>query len=302
MYFGRYLLIFKRLPFKCCALFVGMLTNSVYADSFYTADIGLNHDDNILSGQQSLAFADKTAVLALEYGNSQIYGAGNRFTYAGQAEYVHYDEYYGLNHINIGARLRYDKKLGIGQYVPKFHGQMSLNHLDYESDERDVWRYALSLGLGKPISNSTQINTKLTYTRSQAHTSDSVVFWQNKALDNDVFSQDALDMQINWEYAVTNEHFLLLHYQYRHGDVDSIGDKNNLFKSANAVLSESAVAKHHPDTWIYKFNATSHVISAGWDWLINENMILGIHYQRKISHSDINYHRDVFGLKLTYGN
>lgn len=303
------------LPFSLA--FAVNVSSIAAAESFYTLETQLSQDSNVGLAVENEHVKDDTILdVYADYSLLQELSTSKRLTYTGSLESRSYADYPELDHIEFGAKLSYQQKLGIGEDVPSFFLSADVKRRECEFEVRDSWLYRASAGVQKNLGERWFGSVDLSYHKQDADTNTTLSQpgpgpspGPGMGLPNNAFDLSNIELGLNTEYAISNVHYLNLGYMYRDGEIASLGRSDeDVFLFATAASQALEFAGKDPnaasDLFMYRIDAKSHVFNIGWDYILNDRSSLGLNYQWQQTEGsgDLDYDRNVIALKFVYGN
>src|SRR5277367_3972087 len=108
----------------CCAV-----SPIARAEPFANLDARLAFDNNVTDAKETGDIENDTALsLAGAYGSSLELGDWGSIEAAAQGRFAQYARFSGLNEIDLGARVAWREKLGLGPYTPVVSVTLEANH------------------------------------------------------------------------------------------------------------------------------------------------------------------------------
>jgi hypothetical protein len=216
----------------------------------------------------------------------------------GGTTYARFD---GLNNVFYGATAGLKQKFGLGEYAPWIRLSGSAAYHDFENDPRDGWRYNLSAGIGKRLSERWEVQLNYRYEeRNSDHIVNIPFLVNNFGIGGDAFNIAAHNVSLTGIFTVTDKLTAYLGYTRREGDVTSTSrEEEEIFEYSDAVAVDNAFGK---DTFAYRVQASTNIFSAGLSWALTNHASLNIGYDRQDStvSKDVQYTNNTGRLNLLY--
>jgi hypothetical protein len=188
------------------------------ADPFASLEGRVAYDNNLTDAKEPGDIEDDTSLsFAGAYGSRLDLGQWGSIEAAAQGRLTQYARYTGLDAIDVGARVAWRDKLGLGLYAPAVSVALDANHASFDNDLRDGWLGSVTLDLSKRWSSawSTFLDIGLEY-RSQDNTPATVLL----GLNSQVFRQFDQFQRVGTRYGITERLSLLATLARRAGDAD----------------------------------------------------------------------------------
>jgi hypothetical protein len=200
-----------------------------------------------------------------------------------------HERYSGLDHVSLGMTAAFRRKLGLGAGAPWVRVAASGARLQYRVDVRDGWAYRVGAGIGKRFGERWELRAEYAFDGRTADHARTVT----ARLPGDVFDQQAHTLAIRADVQVTAPLLVFGGYAARVGDVASTTLRNpEIFAASSAVVADPAFGS---DTFAYRIDATTHVVSAGLSLALGARWSLNVAYEHQIGLGDggIDYHNNV---------
>ena len=200
-----------------------------------------------------------------------------------------YERYSGLDHVNLGTTAAFRSKLGVGAGVPWVRVSASAARLQYRDDVRDGWYYRVAVGIGKRFGERWELRADYAFDGRTADHERPVT----PSLPADVFDQQAHTLSARADFQATTALLLFGGYALRLGDIASTTQRNpEIFAASSAVVADPAFGSN---TFAYKINATTHILSTGLSLALGARWSFNVGYEHQIGLGDggIDYHNNV---------
>jgi long-subunit fatty acid transport protein len=207
-----------------------------------------------------------------------------------------HEQYSGLDHVAVGATAAYRRKLGLGLTVPWARVSASGARLQYRDDVRDGFAYRVTAGIGKRFGERWDLRVEYAFDGRTADHERAVT----PRLPADVFDQQAHTVSAQAEFQPTATLVVWGGYAVRWGDVASTTQRNpEIFAASSAVVADPAFGSN---TFAYKIDATTHILSAGLSFALGARWSVNVGYEHQIGLGDggIDYQNNVVRGTLLY--
>jgi len=202
-----------------------------------------------------------------------------------------HERYSGLDHVSLGMTAAFRSKLGLGAAAPWVRVAASGARLQYRADVRDGWYYRVTAGIGKRFGARWELRADYAFDGRTADHERAVT----PRLPADVFDQQAHTLSARADFQVAPALLLFGGYALRLGDIASTTQRNaEIFAASSAVVADPAFGSN---TFAYKIDATTHILSAGLSLALGARWSFNVGYQHQIGLGDggIDYHNNVVG-------
>jgi hypothetical protein len=200
-----------------------------------------------------------------------------------------HERYSGLDHVSFGLTTAFRSKLGLGAGAPWARVAASGARLQYRADVRDGWAYRVTAGVGKRFGERWELRADYAFDGRTADNERPV----STRLPADVFDQQAHTLSVRADVQATTILLLFGGYAVRLGDVASTTQRNpEIFAASSAVVADPAFGSN---TFAYKIDATTHILSAGLSLALGARWSFNMGYEHQIGLGDggIDYRNNV---------
>jgi hypothetical protein len=200
-----------------------------------------------------------------------------------------HESYSGLDHAALGLTTAFRAKLGLGADVPWVRVAASGGRLQYREDVRDGWYYRVTAGVGKGFGPRWELRADYSFDGRTADHERAV----SDTIPADVFDQQAHTFSARADFQATPIVVVFGSYACRLGDVASTTQRNpQIFAASSAIVADPAFGAN---TFAYKIDATTHILSAGVSLALGARWSLNVVYAHQIGlgDGDIDYHNNV---------
>jgi hypothetical protein len=200
-----------------------------------------------------------------------------------------HESYSGLDHVALGVTATFRAKLGLGVAAPWVRVAASGGRLQYREDVRDGWYYRVTAGIGKRFGPRWALRADYAFEGRTADHERAVT----PRLPADVFDQQAHTFSARADFQATPVLLVFGGYACRLGDVASTTQRNaQIFAASSAVVADPAFGSN---TFAYKIDATTHILSAGLSVALGARWSLNVSYAHQIGLGDggIDYHNNI---------
>lgn len=286
--------------FVSLLLLLTMLSHA-HADGFLMLETKLKYDSNLTHARFSQdQVGDMATVINATTGLYFQLSDYNSMTIQGEFGSELYNTYHGMNNLSLGGSATLKRKWGLGLYQPWTALTLSLTHLDYNNDVRDGWLNKAMISGGKRVSEHWDIWADISLQkRTQANEKVIEPGLSGSPFDllNKVATLDAV-------YAFSENTFFMFGYQWRRGDVVASAITES---PIHAVFDPVTTAETTDNAFgvegeAYRLKGTSHTFGAKINTTINQHYVLGLEFQRYITHGGggNNYYKSIPALTLSY--
>lgn len=300
-----------------------LATSATYAENFYQFEAGYTADDNLGLATEKANFKRDQKINAYgSYGYFKSLDNGKSFTATAFADIVSYDTYDGLNRLDIGTQLAFDKKVGVGDFAPTWSLGASILKRNVKSNVRDAWVYSINAGFNKQLNDYWGLFSQLSYSKENADSVETQSFGPSMIgpsmpdpmmpnspkmpTNNNAFDLTNTTLATGVEYALNDNHFLKLGYSYRTGDVASLARNTDpIIQYFTAITRDTAfLEKMDDDLFIYRIDADSHILQLGWDIALSDNSSISFNFdhQQTSGKGGLDYDRNVYAIKYIYSH
>ncbi|MEQ1598041.1 MAG: hypothetical protein ABL880_01610 [Methylotenera sp.] len=278
-----------------------ILCGAAHAEGFLTLEGKLKYDSNLsqarFSQDQVSDMATAINVTAGKYFQLSDY---NSLTVTGDLGGEIYNTYHGMNNVSLGGSTTLKRKWGLGLYQPWTAFTLSTTRLDYNNDVRDGWLHKVMFSGGKRISEHWDIWADISL-QKRTQDNDNVI---EPGLSGSPFDLLNKVATLDAVYAFSENTFLMLGYQWRRGDVVATAITESPIHAVfdPVTTAETADNAFGVEGEAYRLRGTTHTFGAKVNTTINQNYVLGIEYQRYITHggNGNNYYKSMPALTLSY--
>jgi hypothetical protein len=259
------------------ALIVDVETGLVYEDNLSFAS-----KDRDIKGAAALATA-ATAGVATYLSDRNV------LSFTGDVFGDLHEQYSGLDHVSFGLTAAFRSKLGLGAGAPWVRVAASGARLQYRADVRDGWAYRVTAGVGKRFGERWELRADYAFDGRTAEYERPV----STRLPADVFDQQAHTLSVRADVQATTILVLFGGYAFRIGDVASTTLRNpEIFAASSAVVADPAFGSN---TFAYKIDAVTHILSAGLSLALGARWSFNVGYEHQIGLGDggIDYRNNV---------
>jgi hypothetical protein len=298
----KYLL--KTSVFLASILVPAVLFCNAQAEAFLRLETKLKYDNNLANGQFSQDLVgDMSRTVKVTAGKYFQLSDFNSLSLSGNLGGELYNTYHGLNNVALGGSATLKRKWGLGLYQPWTALSLSSTRLDYNSEVRDGWQHEARLSGGKRITEHWDVWADFSV---QKRSQDDVVV-VNPAFAGNIFDMHNKVFDLGAVYAFDENTFLTLAYQWQHGDVQSTSLKRSTSPNLRAFIVPVSSAISIDDAFgaearSYRLDGKTQVFGAAINTTIYQDYVLGLEYQRIISHADgdNNYYKSLPAITLSY--
>jgi hypothetical protein len=270
------------------------------ADWFGNAEARLLHDSNLTNGKFSDDIVSDSAFeISASAGNFIQLNNRDSLSIFGAFEAEDYKTYDGMDNLSLGINLVLKRKWALGLYAPWTSISASAARLEFKDDVRDGWLYQAQIGIGKRITERWDVWAEVALEKRTAD--------ENRVIDPGVsgsaFDQINRAFKVYGVYVFNEQSFMTLCYQIRSGDVVSTAREEHSGSNFDSVMTAvTADPVFGPDAEAYRLHGTTQTFGARLNKSLPNNFLLGIEYQRHITHAkgNNNYYKIVPAITLTY--
>ena len=278
------LLLGAPVPLAAAAWIADLETGVVYEDNLSFASLGRD-----IKGAVALTTAASAGAAAYLTDRDVVSLTGDFF---GDL----HEQYSGLDHVSLGVTAAFRKKFGLGPAAPWVRVAASGGRLQYREDVRDGWYYRAAAGVGTRLGDRWEVRAEYAFDGRTADHERPV----SPRLPADVFDQQAHTVSIRADVQATQSLALFGGYALRLGDVASTTQRNaQIFAASSAVVADPAFGSN---TFAYKIDALTHILSAGLSLALGARWSLNVSYEHQIGLGDggIDYHNNVVRGTVLY--
>jgi len=278
---------------------VCLLGHTHRAGAAWIADVevGLVHEDNVSLGEMERDIKSDTALsTSFSAGASTLLGERNTLSVTGDFIGNVYDRFSGLDNLSLGVTAAFRRKLGLGAAAPWVRVSGAGARQEYRNDVRDGWRYRLGTGVGKRFGERWDLRAEYAFERRMADHERAVT----PRLPGDVFDQESHTLSFRGDFLYSEAISLSVGYALRRGDVASTTQRNPaIFAASSAVTADSTFGS---DTFAYKIDATTHVLSFGLSLALGQRSSFNLGYEHQIGQGNggVDYRNNVFRASFLY--
>ena len=207
-----------------------------------------------------------------------------------------HERYSGLDHVSLGATAAFRRKFGLGPAVPWAQVSVSGARLQYRADVRDGYAYRVAAGIGKRFGERWELRANYAYEGRTADHERAVT----PRLPADVFDQQAHALSLRADFQPGSTLVVWGGYALRLGNVASTTQRNaEIFAASSAVVADPAFGSN---TFAYKIDAVTHVLSTGLSLALGSRWSINLGYEHQIGLGDggIDYHNNVVRGTVLY--
>jgi hypothetical protein len=207
-----------------------------------------------------------------------------------------YEQYSGLDHINLGVTAAFRNKLGLGLDAPWVRVAASGGRLEYKADVRTGWYYRVTAGIGKRFGERWALRADYVLDGRTADHERPVT----PRLPANVFDQTAHTLAVRADFQATSRLVVFGGYALRLGDVASTTQRNpEIFAASSAVEADPAFGAN---AFAYKVGATTHILRAGLSFALGARWSVNVGYEHQIGLGDggIDYDNNVVGATVLF--
>lgn len=270
-------------------LLVG-LTSPAVAAWIVDLETGVVYEDNLSFASMDRDIKGDAALLtSVSAGAAAYLTDRNIVSLTGDVVGDLHERYSGLDHVALGGTAAFRSKLGLGAGAPWVRIGVSGGRLQYRDDVRDGWYYRVTAGIGKRFGQRWELRADYAFDGRTADHERPVT----PRLPADVFDQQAHTLSAHAEFQATTALVLFGGYAFRLGDVASTTRRNaEIFAASSAVVADPAFGSN---TFAYKVDATTHILSAGLSFALGARWSINVGYEHQIGLGDggIDYHNNV---------
>jgi hypothetical protein len=200
-----------------------------------------------------------------------------------------HESYSGLDHVALGVTAAFRAKLGLGADAPWIRVAASGGWLQYRDDVRDGWYYRVTAGIGKRFGPRWELRADYTFDGRTAEHERALA----PTIPADVFDQQGHTFSARADFQATPILLVWGAYACRLGDVASTTQRNpQIFAASSAIVADPAFGSN---TFAYKIDATTHILSAGVSVALGARWSLNVTYVHQIGLGDggIDYHNNI---------
>jgi hypothetical protein len=279
-------------PLCCSLVAIVWLGLASPAAAGWIADVetGIVYEDNLPFASKGRDIKGAVALVTSASGGAAAYPT-DRHTVSLTADLFGdlHESYSGLDHVALGATAAFRAKLGLGADAPWVRVAASGGRLQYREDVRDGWYYRVTAGIGKRFGPRWELRADYTFDGRTADHERAVA----DAIPADVFDQQAHMFSARADFQATPILLLFGSYACRIGDVASTTQRNpQIFAASSAVVADPAFGSN---TFAYKIDATTHILSAGVSVALGARWSFNVSYAHQIGLGDggIDYHNNI---------
>lgn len=292
----------RKIVFSFATLFAStILLSSAHAEGFLTLETKLKYDSNLTNARfLQDQVGDMATVINVTGGKYFQLSDSNSLTVTGDFSSELYNTYHGMNNLSLGGSTTLKRKWGLGLYQPWTAITLSTTRLDYNNNVRDGWLHKVMISGGKRVSEHWDIWADVSLQKRTQNNSSVIapgISGSPFELFNKVATLDAV-------YAFSESTFFMLGYQWRRGDVVATAITNSPIHAVfdPVTTAETADNAFGVDGEAYRLKGTTHTFGAKINTTIYQDYVLGLEYQRYITHGNggNNYYKSVPALTLSY--
>ena len=270
---------------------------AVSATWIFDTDVGVLYDSNVGLGKLGRDIHSDTALNAsVSAGRAMQIDDRNVVSLTGDVNGTAWDRFSGLNNVSLGLTTAFRSKLGVGPEVPWVRIAGSAARQEYDIDVRDGWRYRLGGAIGKRFGERWDVRADYAFDKFLADHDRAVT----PLLPGDVFDVTSHTFSGRAVFLYNEAISLAGGYALREGDVVATTRRNPQIFAASSALTTDRAFGH--DTFAYKIDATTHILSAGLSVVLGPRSSLNLGYERQIgaARRGIDYYNDVVRFRFLY--
>ncbi len=264
-----------------------------------SVSVGLIDDSNVgFTPNSSEVVSASLLRVAGEKAFSKRLSPFSQIRVSGSLELSDYNNY-PLDHINIGLRAAYNRKLGLGFKAPRMSIALAGESRNYDVNLRDVFVSTVSLGLSKPISERIDLALTLSAERHRANEDQPTPEELRSTLVGNAYDLDFVVAQISSITHLDSNWSMPISLSLIDGDLISISSPNRaILARASAVNDYSEI---RPDTVAYRSDGRANMVSVGLNRSLTEHTALNFLYSYQSGRAGVEskYSRDLFSLEYT---
>jgi hypothetical protein len=266
------------------------LASPVAAGWIADVESGIVYEDNLSFASMDRDIKGAVALVTSASGGAAAY-LTDRHTVSLTADLFGdlHESYSGLDHVALGATAAFRAKLGLGPDAPWVRVAASGGRLQYREDVRDGWYYRVTAGIGKRFGPRWELRADYAFDGRTADHERAVA----DTIPADVFDQQAHTFSARADFQATPILLVFGSYACRIGDVASTTQRNpQIFAASSAIVADPAFGSN---TFAYKIDATTHILSVGMSVALGARWSLNVSYAHQIGLGDggIDYHNNI---------
>jgi hypothetical protein len=206
--------------------------------------------------------------------------SGGDISLGGEVQSEVFNRYSGLNNQSLGATLGWQKKWGLGPFVPLTAAALSSTRLNFSNSIRNGWRHQLTLTARQRLSEHWKLGGDYVFERRAAHSLEQEV----PGMSGDVFSQSSQSLKLNAEYAWSDTLLFDFGYLSRRGDVvatTQIHRGSTIFGSSKAIAEDPVFGS---DFYAYRLTGTTQGLSLDACFVLSRKGLLTFGVQHMVTH------------------
>ncbi len=200
-----------------------------------------------------------------------------------------HERYSGLDHVALGVTAAFRAKLGLGAAAAWVRVAASGGRLQYREDVRDGWYYRVTAGVGTRFGPRWELRADYIFDGRTADDERALA----DTIPADVFEQQGHTFAARADFQATPILLVFGSYACRLGDVASTTQRNSqIFAASSAIVADPAFGSN---TFAYKIDATTHILSAGVSLALGVRWSLNVTYAHQIGLGDggIDYRNNI---------
>jgi hypothetical protein len=243
------------MPLKIAALVVAAcaMASLGHAESTFSADAGVFHDNNLTRAQPSADMrADSAARFGAQAGQFFAPTGADTVDIAAFARGEVYRRYHGLDNAVAGASAALRHKFGLGYGAPWLRLSLEGTHDDYDDTLRDGNRLSFEAEIGMRCTPALDIAGGLVYDRRYDSHGESVV----PGIPGTVFDLRGFGGFARAGYAFSDIVYGALRLGVRRGDVESTAQQSlPIFLASSAIAADPVFGSD--DLFAYRLRGTT---------------------------------------------
>jgi hypothetical protein len=279
------------------ALLLSLASSAAMADGILDVQAGVLYDSNVPRAQLDHDIMSDTALQAsLAWGRFVPLTTGLTLRATLDAGGEVYTRFPGLNNVTLGGSLGLRQKFGLGAFAPWVGASVSGARLEYQSAERDGWRYQLGVSAGKRLTESWDLEGSFRFEHRTADKATAVV----PGISGDVFDLESHQAGLKTDYALTERLSVSAGYDYRRGDVASTTLRNfTIFVNSDAIALDPVFGQ---DTVGYRIFAVTRAWRLGASYALGASNSINLVAERWISRAQagLDYYNTLVGVSYVH--
>jgi hypothetical protein len=297
------------LPLPCASTFIATLllilaSADLQAQAHADASVEAVQNDNLGRFIRNGA-SDSGLAVSLAGGYHWQPGLFTSLTLSGRLRKSLWQQYSGLNSLDLAAAAELAHKFGIGELRPVLKAGFQAERQDFHNDVRDAWRNTWWLGLTKRVGGRLSLDLRLTHERSDGDQQAPLPAMRGaaptKPKSGKVWDFSVNALRIGAEYELGPNAWLGSAFQFRDGPVVATAA---VYAQPNpAALASTYDPVFGPHAVAYQLDARSRVYSIDYNRALSAHATAyaGFEYQHSTASSGVDYEVRLLRVGFIHG-